>query len=261
MKTTQQMNPTVPDRVIEQALEQDESSARAEYFAEFRKDIEGFALREAVDAVVVPGRIELPPHENINYYQAFTDPSGGAQDSFSLALAHKEEDVVILDCIREVKPPFSPENVVTEYSNLLRRYGLCGVFGDRYAGIWVQEAFAKNGINYIVSDKTKSDIYSNFLPILNSRRCQLLDNKRLINQLLNLERRVGRSGKDSIDHAPHGHDDVINSAAGVLVNAARFRPDSVVWGNDILPERQAPVFLHGAVPGSIQIRQHKVVGD
>ena len=36
-----------------------------------------------------------------------------------------------------------------------------------------------------------------------------------------LERRTARSGKDSIDHPPGGHDDVINAAAGALVEAAQ----------------------------------------
>jgi hypothetical protein len=34
-----------------------------------------------------------------------------------------------------------------------------------------------------------------------------------------IERRTSRSGKDSIDHGPAGHDDVVNAAAGALVTA------------------------------------------
>jgi rubredoxin len=41
----------------------------------------------------------------------------------------------------------------------------------------------------------------------------------LVNQLIGLERRVARSGKDSIDHGPGMHDDLCNSAAGALVEA------------------------------------------
>jgi hypothetical protein len=41
-----------------------------------------------------------------------------------------------------------------------------------------------------------------------------------------LERRVARSGKDSIDHPPGGHDDVANACAGVLV-AVAGQPDIV----------------------------------
>src|SRR5262249_47741144 len=38
---------------------------------------------------------------------------------------------------------------------------------------------------------------------------------RLVNQIVALERRVTRAGKDSIDHGPHGHDDLANCVAGV----------------------------------------------
>jgi hypothetical protein len=38
---------------------------------------------------------------------------------------------------------------------------------------------------------------------------------RLVSQIVDLERRVSRAGKDSIDHAPHGHDDLANVVAGV----------------------------------------------
>ncbi len=51
---------------------------------------------------------------------------------------------------------------------------------------------------------------------MNSARIELLDNPRLIAQLCSLERRTSRGGKDSIDHGPGGHDDVINAAAGAL---------------------------------------------
>ena len=40
------MNPSVPQRVIDEAIERDPASADAEYGAEFRTDIEGFVSRE-----------------------------------------------------------------------------------------------------------------------------------------------------------------------------------------------------------------------
>ena len=54
------MNPTLPQFVIDQAMGEDEASARAEYFAEFRRDVESFVSLEAVQACVVPSRLELP---------------------------------------------------------------------------------------------------------------------------------------------------------------------------------------------------------
>jgi hypothetical protein len=58
------------------------------------------------------------------------------------------------------------------------------------------------------------------LPLLNSKRIELLDLPRLHGQLGGLERRTARGGRDSIDHPPNAHDDLINSAAGALVSAA-----------------------------------------
>ena len=46
-----------------------------------------------------------------------------------------------------------------------------------------------------------------------------MGNQRLVAQLLNLERRTSRAGRDSIDHAPRAHDDMANAAAGALLAA------------------------------------------
>jgi hypothetical protein len=48
----------------------------------------------------------------------------------------------------------------------------------------------------------------------------LPDHARLRTQLLGLERRVTRNGRDIIDHRPGGFDDLSNSAAGACVAAA-----------------------------------------
>ena len=56
--------------------------------------------------------------------------------------------------------------------------------------------------------------------MINVGKLELLDNRRLVTQLSNLERRTSRSGKDSIDHPPSGKDDLANAAAGALLLAA-----------------------------------------
>ena len=104
------------------------------------------------------------------------------------------------------------------------------VRGDAYGAVWVQEAFEKLGIGYRHSEKNRSQLYSELLPALNSREVTLLDDKRLVAQLVGLERRTSRSGKDSIDHAPGGHDDVANACAGALVYAVGRRRPELFWG-------------------------------
>lgn len=216
---TREMNPSVQEHVIEEALVEDESAARAEWLAEFRTDIESFITREAVEACVVPSRFELPPQSKTLYF-GFVDPSGGASDSMTLAIAHRNEgESAVLDLVREVRAPFSPELVVQEFAEILKRYPSM-TYGDRYGAEWVRERFMACGISYQASPKDRSALYVELLPLLNSRKAELLDNRRLIAQLVSLERRTARSGKDSIDHAPGRHDDLANAAAGALVLAA-----------------------------------------
>ncbi len=213
---TLEMNPSVDPAVIEEALEEDEPAARAEYFAEFRKDIEAYLSREVLDTCTIAGRQELPPVAGVKYF-AFTDPAGGSgADSFTLAIAHAEKDKSILDAVREIKPPFSPEATTLELCGFLKSYRITAVTGDRYAGEWPREQFRKNGITYNLSEKNKSEIYRDSLPQFNSGRVELLDIPRLTSQLLNLERRTGWGGRDSIDHGPGAHDDAANSVCGVL---------------------------------------------
>ena len=78
---------------------------------------------------------------------------------------------------------------------------------------------------YEHSEKTKSQIYQDALPLINSRTAALLDDPILRRQLVTLERKMTRGGKDSIDHSPGGRDDVANAACGALVYAGESPGD------------------------------------
>ena len=69
-------------------------------------------------------------------------------------------------------------------------------------------------MNYEPSEKAKSELYRDLLPLINSTAADLLEHDKLVTQLISLERRTARGGKDSIDHPPGGHDDVANAVAG-----------------------------------------------
>ena len=112
-----------------------------------------------------------------------------------------------------------PEAVTEEFAKIIRSYRCTKVYGDRYGGEWPREQFRKHGVNYELSDKTKSDLYRDLLPLINSGAVDLLEHDRLVTQLTSLERRTARGGRDSIDHAPGAHDDVANAVAGALVTA------------------------------------------
>jgi hypothetical protein len=121
----------------------------------------------------------------------------------------------VVDALREARPPFSPEIIAGEFARLLKSYRVSKITGDRYAGEWPREQFSKFGIRYEATSKSKSDMYVDLLPLINSRQIDLLDHAKLVSQLCSLERRTARGGRDSIDHPPHGHDDLINAVAGL----------------------------------------------
>jgi hypothetical protein len=102
--------------------------------------VSAFFDPEALAACVVEGRRELPPATGISY-RAFADPSGGSRDAFTVAVAHRSGERIVVDCVRAWAPPLNSAGVVAEASELLKSYGCRRVTGDRYAGEWPREAF------------------------------------------------------------------------------------------------------------------------
>jgi hypothetical protein len=221
-------NPSLPQSVVDRALERDRASATAEYLAQFRTDVEAFVSFDIVQACV-GDHVEMAPIFKHKYF-GFCDPSGGSADSFTMAISHREGERTIIDATREVRPPFSPAGVIEDFAVLLKSYRVSRVVGDRYAGEFPRELFRKCGIQYVCADKPKSDLFRDLLPMLNSGRIVLPKNDRLLNQIAGLERRTARSGKDSIDHGPGGHDDLANSVAGVADYSARREASRASFG-------------------------------
>jgi hypothetical protein len=217
---TRVMNPSVPQEFIDAAYARDPSNAAAEYGADFRTDIEALVSLESVMACVKEGVTERKP-ERRHRYTLGVDISGGVSDSSTMAIAHREGSTVIIDKIVERKAPHSPEVVIEEFAAIAKTFRCTKAIGDRYSGNFASDAFRIYGLNYEPSDRSRSELYGDFLPLLNSGGIDLLDNDRLINQLVGLERRTSRSGKDQIDHGPGGHDDVANCTAMAACNVRK----------------------------------------
>jgi hypothetical protein len=191
---------------------------RASTARNFRTDIEAFVNSEVVRAVVSTGVYERPPEPGV-FYSAFLDFSGGSgTDSMCLCIAHKDRsDAIIIDALREQKPPFSPEFAVSQFAALLKAYRVYKVQGDMFGGEFAREPLTKHGIRYEVTKTAKSELYSHhLLPTLNSGKVDLLDHSKAISQIIGLECHTARAGRDKIDHAPGGHDDLANVIAGVV---------------------------------------------
>ena len=204
------------------------------------RDIESFIKLDEVERCVSTGIEARPPISGCRY-KAFVDPSGGSNDSFTLAIAHREDHAVVIDRVVERRPPFSPASVVEQFAAILKLYRVNKIEGDRYAGEWPVEQFRKAGITYEPAARPKSDLYVGFLPLLTSQMIELVDQPRLIQQIVGLERRTARGGRDTIDHAPGAHDDLSNVVAGVCAMFAKQSSyDMLSWfGDDELDLRRA----------------------
>ena len=210
-------NPSLSQRVIDRAYERDPVAAAAEYGGLWRSDISAFISREALMACVDHGVIERPYRAGIKYY-AHCDPSGGSNDSMTMTISHAEDGRAMVDLIREVRAPFSPESVVAEFCATLANYKVKRVSGDKYGGEWPAEQFKKFGVVYEPAERTASQQFLELLPLISAKRVGLLDHKRALDQLLGLERRTGfGTGRDAIGHPPNCHDDIAVAVAGAVL--------------------------------------------
>ena len=162
----------------------------------------------------------MRPPRSGQFVHTFVDASGGVRDSFAAAGAHAEDNQIVLDFLVEIRAPFNPTAATNQVAETLKAYGAHRTIGDKYAAEWVVDAFRKCGIDYQHSERDRSAIYLDALPLFTTGRARLLDNKRLVAQFGALERRTSPIGKDRVDHGPNGADDVCNAAAGAMVLAA-----------------------------------------
>ena len=115
---------------------------------------------------------------------------GGSDDSFALAVPHGPRTGFSSMRFCEPRPLFSPDTVDGDFAALLKSYRVSRVTGDRYAGEFPRELFRKHGIAYELAKQTKSELFRDLLPLLNSGRIVLPCNDCLQGQIVGLERRT-----------------------------------------------------------------------
>ncbi|MER8567546.1 hypothetical protein NKH85_16310 [Mesorhizobium sp. M0924] len=213
--SSKDFNETLPQKIIDKAVERDPDGAKSEYLSVWRDDIASFVPYERVRACVEIGQVERP-FDYKHRYVAFADPSGGVSDSYCVAIGHKEGHRAIIDAMREFRAPCDPEDTTRAVCQLLSQYRLTSVFGDKYAAEWVTGAYRRNGVSYLHSELNRSEIYLAALPMMMAGEAVLLDSDRLVQQFTGLERRTGSSGRDIVDHVRNGRDDLANAVAGCL---------------------------------------------
>jgi hypothetical protein len=240
--------PLANSEEIAEEYAKDPASARAEYGAEFRDDIASFIDISMVEACVDSGVTVRPPRPGVSYVGFVDAASGTAQDSFAAAVAHRDKTDLVVDCVHEVRPPFSPSAAIADVAGVLKSYGVSRVVGDKWAPGFVAEGFLQHRVSYAYAERDRSQIYVECLPLLSSARARLVDVKKLATQFASLERRTSSGGRDRIDHPRDGHDDLANAAAGALVEVATA-PQAMHIGDEILRQASQLRSRHGVYGG------------
>jgi hypothetical protein len=195
-------------------------------------------------------------------YFAFTD--------FTLGISHLDDGVAVLDLTRECKPPFSHQNVVREFAATCRSYRCFEVSGDNYSREIVAGMYRDQGVAYRKSARTKSEIFLDLLPMMNSGRVELLDDTRLFQQLCGLERTVARAGRETVCKSAGNHDDVANSCAGSLCLAAlaapalKYAPPIIITGAPYGSGSGLPPVINETPSGNPSVRygeEYQTGGD
>jgi hypothetical protein len=237
-------NPSLPQKVVDRAMERGPAAASAEYGGLFRSDLETFLSRDLIDNAVDRGVMVRPPRPDLQYVGYVDAASGVGKDSFAVAIAHVEGEQVIIDLAHEIRPPFNPTSATGDVAALLKSYRVTTVCGDKYDAGFVIEAHSKCGINYLYSDNDTSTNYLDALPLFTSGRVRLVDNNRLVAQFAGLERRTGPSGRDRVDHGVGDrHDDISAAVSGALVLATQHEPDVPIV-MPIVSSTPRPAFPH-----------------
>src|SRR5262249_29392437 len=156
-----------------------------------RDDIAGFLDDRLIERAIDRDRpIELPPRGDVTY-KAYVDASGGAVggDAYTIAIAHREGSLYVLDVVRGRAGPFDPEELTREYAALCKEYRVvAGVTGDKYAREWVASAWRKCSIPYTAATLTASETYLEALPLWTRAAVRIPDHPVLLRELRLLER-------------------------------------------------------------------------
>lgn len=214
---THLFNPAYSEKKLKRLKKRKPLTYRTEHEAFFRTDLSAMYDPAMIDKAINNDRpLEIPYKDGIEYRSFVDVAGGGGKDSYSLAIGHLENKKVIIDVSRSRTPKFNPDEVTSQYCELVKKYKINQVYGDKFSGDWASNSWAKHDVSYERSERTKSELYLEAESPFNTEAVDLPDKELLINQLKNLIRKTRSGGKDSVDTDGGQPEDEANSIAGVI---------------------------------------------
>lgn len=150
---TASMNPTISQAFIDKEIEKDPEAGRAEWLGLFRENVSAAFPLEVIEGCIMKGRLELPPGCATVFW--ICGPLRRSTRCLYPGIAHQDNNRIVLDAIRAIRPPFDPAEATKTLGELLKLYRIPQIYGDSYAGEWPKAEFAKHRINHEVCEKAK----------------------------------------------------------------------------------------------------------
>ena len=149
----------------------DPVAADAEFGGEWRREVEAFLPLDVFQAARIPDQYEIPFNTGMRYI-AFVDPAGGnGGDSFTLAIAHGDRKRrVVLDVLREVRRRFALRRSTRSFPHNQRLPTLHATATATPAR--GPRSGSPDGIHYDTSERTKSEMYLEALPLFTTGRVE-----------------------------------------------------------------------------------------
>ena len=213
------LNPSFSLKRLAAAKRRDPVSFATEFEANFRTDLSGLLDPAVITSAVNPDRpLELPYRKAAGPYYAFVDVAGGGgKDSFAMAIAHSENEKVIIDVVKSRAPKFDADEVTGQFSTLIKEYGVGEVQGDKFSGDIASNRFIKCGLNYIRAEKTKAELYLEAERVFNTGKIEIPSREVLVAQLGSLVRKTRSGGRDSVDSDGGQPEDEAKAVSGAAV--------------------------------------------
>lgn len=216
-------NPNLDTAFLESEQLDDPVAYLREYGAQFGKEGGGYFTPTELDRVLDKGRPEVLRHRPGYEYTAAIDVAH-KHDLYSLAIGHREDEVVIFDRIEarkgSKKAPLDDAVIAAEYGGILREYGLDTVQGDQHFDLAVVKEYKQVGVKVNIvpqDDRLNYELYKNLKAAIRRGMVSAPDTALIRKDLLSLRRMKG--GKYPKIKAPDRagfHDDISKSMSVVL---------------------------------------------
>jgi len=243
---TRAFNSSMPQTLIDRDIEIDAEKASSEWLAEWRDDVAGLFDEPLLWSATDVGVTIRPAQLGVDYVMG-GDLSDGKADSTAAAIGHIENGRIIVDALYERRAPFVPSEVFRELADFARPYRITRVVIDKFAAGMVGDGLKGVGLLGEVRERSTSDTYLLAVPSFTEGSVRLPDDRRLRNQFVQLQRRLGASGKATVTHPVGSHDDLAAATCNLIVALATDARPSVIDHRRMADDVEEPAGIYGVI--------------